>query len=386
MDRTVNHAVSSSFFSPFPSPAAVTRLLEWYDASHRALPWREEEPRDSFPYRVWISEIMLQQTRVEAVKEYYTRFLRALPTTEALAGVSEQRLMKLWEGLGYYSRARNLKKAAETVCALYGGALPASYDALRALPGIGSYTAGAIASIAFAIPSPAVDGNVLRVLARFAACPHELDLQSATVRKDAEETVRQMIPAGRPGDFTQSMIELGATVCLPNAEPKCSLCPFREECLGYAGGDPKKYPLRKPKKERRIENRTVLLLRDRSGEKERFMLRQRPSKGLLAGLYEFPGFPGSLDEREALAAARGLGFDPDRVRLLPPAVHIFTHVEWRMTVYEMTGGFPSLPVGERLFLAEKEEIGSRYAIPSAFAACLARIFEGDSKRSGGLSR
>ena len=316
-------------------------LAGWYLGNRRDLPWRDTgDPED-----VWISEIMLQQTRVEAVKGYFARFRAALPDARAIAACPDDALMKLWEGLGYYSRARNLKKCAEVLVSRYDGRLPADYGALRALPGIGDYTAGAIASIAFGIPVPAVDGNVLRVWARINGLADDVSLEATKKRFTSEIAVllRSLFPsaddaaAGRavpgltPSVFTQSLMELGAVICVPNGMPSCASCPVRESCRAFQDGTVGSIPFRSPKKARRIEERTLLVIRDGS----RFLFRKRPGKGLLAGLWEFPGVPGHLDEEEALNAAAALGFEPLRIRALPDGKHIFTHIEWRMRAYEI---------------------------------------------------
>ncbi|MCH5182742.1 MAG: A/G-specific adenine glycosylase [Oscillospiraceae bacterium] len=353
-------------FRDIPPREAVSALLDWYRASARELPWRTQIT----PYRVWISEIMLQQTRVEAVKPYFHRFLEALPDIPSLADVDDARLLKLWEGLGYYSRARNLKKAANVLMEQYGGELPADVQKLKKLPGIGSYTAGAIASIAFGIPAPAVDGNVLRVLARLTGC--DADILRPQTRAAAEQAALQLCPADTPGDFTQGMIELGATVCVPNGEAKCSVCPFSPWCVAAREGMVDRLPVRSAKAPRRVEDRTVLLLR----EGDRYLIRRRPPKGLLAGLYELPNELGTLNREEAIAFARKNGFQPLRTEHLSPATHIFTHVEWHMTAYLMTGYFSETETeGEERIMASREELSAVYAVPSAFSAYLKAILE-----------
>ncbi len=271
-------------------------LLAWYRQNARVLPWREEPD----PYRVWISEIMLQQTRVEAVKPYFARFMEELPDVEALAEVSDDRLLKLWEGLGYYSRARNLKKAARIIVERYGGRLPDTMEELLGLPGIGSYTAGAIASIAYGKPEPAVDGNVLRVLSRLLASRD--DIANPAVKRRFEEELRLVIPAENCGAFNQGLIEIGAVVCVPNGEPRCGECPMRSVCLAARNGLTGEIPYKAPKRPRRIEERTVLLIR--SGDL--VVIRKRPEKGLLASMYEFPGLEGKRSPEEARAAAEAM--------------------------------------------------------------------------------
>lgn len=302
---------------------ALPLVALWCAAARRPLPWR----LDPTPYHVWISEIMLQQTRIEAVIPYYERFLAALPDIPSLAEVDENALMKLWEGLGYYSRARNLKKAAALVADRYGGELPASAAELRALPGIGDYTAGAIASIAFGLPEPAVDGNVLRVLARLLADGR--DVLSPAVRRGFTELLRRSYPCGeRAALVTEGLMELGETLCLPNAAPRCEGCPLRELCRAKAEGEPERYPLRSAPRPRRVEERTVLLLR--CGEKT--AVRRRADRGLLAGLWEFPALDGFRSEEELRVLF------PEALSIAPcgEARHLFTHVEWRMRGFSVS--------------------------------------------------
>lgn len=338
---------------------AVEALLNWYREGHRDLPWRHT--RD--PYRIWISEIMLQQTRVEAVKPYYARFLEAFPTVEALANAPEQQLMKLWEGLGYYSRARNLQKAAKTVVEQYNGNMPADEKALRGLCGIGDYTAGAIASIAFGIRAPAVDGNVLRVLSRVNGSYDDIALQET--KKKWNEALRAVIPEDA-GSFTQAMIELGATVCVPNGEAKCGDCPMAPYCRAAKEGLTDALPVRSAKKPRRIEDLTVLILRDGA----RTALHKRPAKGLLAGLYELPNLPGHIAEDELPGVIRSLGFEPLRIQRAEDAKHIFTHIEWHMIAYtvQIAPEFDGYHEQSGMLLVENDDLHANYAIPSAFSA------------------
>jgi len=328
----------------------VAPLIDWYRRSRRPLPWREQPT----PYHVWISEIMLQQTRIEAVLGYYSRFLAALPDIPALAAVDEDSLLKLWEGLGYYSRARNLKKAAGVLMAQYGGMLPRTVTELKALPGIGDYTAGAIASIAYHQPEPAVDGNVLRVVMRLLACSD--DVIEPKTRKAVTALLRACYPSGEnAGLLTEGLMELGETVCVPNGEPACLLCPLRELCRAAQSGSATDYPVRTKPKERRRETRTVLLLRCGTD----YAIRRRPDTGLLAGLWEFPNREGLLD---AAGIEQALG-----VKLLScvpcgEGKHIFSHVEWHMTGWlaecaEKPEGFT---------WADAATIRARYSIPTAF--------------------
>ena len=298
-------------------------LLTWYDLNGRTLPWRSVVT----PYRTWVSEIMLQQTRVGAVIPYFERFMEELPDVSALAAVSEERLLKLWEGLGYYSRARNLQRAAKIVVSDFGGALPQSYHALLSLPGIGEYTAAAIASINFSEPVAAVDGNLLRVAARVSGCGE--DIMDAKVRRLFRQRLDAAIDANRPGAYNQAMMDLGATVCLPNGAPKCEICPARTVCEAYKNGLTEVLPVRAKKKSRRVEERTVLLL----FQNGKAALRKRPDTGLLAGLWEYPSLPESLDEAGALLALAQMGLSAESIAPAGSAKHIFTHIEWDMKGY-----------------------------------------------------
>ncbi len=339
---------------------AVPVLLSWYREVKKPLPWRLSPTA----YHVWISEIMLQQTRTSAVIPYYERFLAALPSIKALAEVDDEVLMKLWEGLGYYSRARNLKKAAQKIMSDFGGELPRTARELRTLDGIGPYTAGAIASIAFGEPRAAVDGNVLRVVMRLCAC-HD-DIMQGTTRDKVTAALEAVYPCGKDaGEFTQALMELGETVCIPNGEPRCLDCPLAELCLALKEDKRTALPVRAQKKPRRIEKRTILLLRC----KDKYALSRRDKKGLLSGLWEFPNILGELDPSEALEAARALGATPLSISPAGNAVHIFTHIEWHMLGYLVE--CEHLP--EQLAQATPDEIRKDYAIPTAFRAYLAQI-------------
>ena len=351
------------------SPSAVPLLLDWYRTNRRDLPWRAS--RD--PYRVLVSEIMLQQTRAETVKPYFHRFLATLPTVEALANADEPTLLKLWEGLGYYSRVRNLQKAARAVMEHHGGVIPADFDALLKLPGVGRYTAGAVASIAFGIPVPAVDGNVLRVLARLTG--DDTDILSPAAKKTAETTLAPIVPTPGAGDFTQSLIELGALVCTPG-EPKCGDCPLHLLCTAHREGRERDLPVRLAKTKRRVEDRTVLIIRatDRGGTAVRHIaLRKRPAEGLLGGLYEFPCMSGHATPEEVGKHLTALGLTVGEITPLPPAKHLFSHIEWRMIGYAVE--VAATAAAEDWFFADVSEVDETYAIPSAYSAyrgyCLA---------------
>lgn len=341
-------------------------LLVWYDGHARILPWRENPS----PYRVWVSEIMLQQTRVEAVKPYFERFIGELPDIRSLAEASEDRLLKLWEGLGYYNRVRNMQKAACIIAEQYGGEMPRDFGAILALPGIGSYTAGAISSIAYGMRRPAVDGNVLRVLSRLEKSYDDILKQS--VRRRFEEAVQEIIPEDRAGDFNQSLIELGALVCVPNGAPKCGECPLEELCRAHADGVELELPKKTPPKSRKMEDRTVLVLVSET----RAALQKRPDKGLLAGLYELPNLKGHLSREEVLEYVKAQGFVPIRIQELPAAKHIFSHIEWHMAGYvvkveetkETEEPKSEDAVQKGIFFAEKDQMERRYSIPAAFSA------------------
>ena len=326
-------------------------LLPWYEGNKRDLPWRVD--RD--PYHIWISEIMLQQTRVEAVKGYYARFLDALPSVQDLAKADDEKLHKLWEGLGYYSRVRNLKKAALQIMGLHGGHFPGEYAQVRALPGIGPYTAGAICSIAYDQKTPAVDGNVLRLVSRLTGDATPIDLPA--YKKQVEQMLREVYPE-EAGEFTQALMELGATLCGPNREPDCGNCPCRTFCLGYRNGTCRELPVKLPKKQRRTEEMTVFILR-RDGK---LALQKRPHKGLLAGLWQFPNVPGKLDVADAISKMEETGLNTKQIIAQVEREHIFTHIKWEMRgIYlEVEGESP-----EYTWLTP-QQIQKDAALPTAF--------------------
>ena len=326
-------------------------LLPWYYASRRELPWRQTKE----PYRVWLSEIMLQQTRVEAVKGYYARFLETLPTVEALASCDDEQLHKLWEGLGYYSRVRNLKKAAQQIVTQYAGQFPQKYEDVLALPGIGEYTAGAVCSICFDAPTPAVDGNVLRVASRLLDDATPIDLPAQ--KRKIQAALQKIYPA-QAGDFTQALMELGAILCGPNKKPDCENCPCKGFCLGYARGTAELLPVKSPKKSRRTEEKTVFILRC-DGQ---YALKKREDTGLLAGLWQFPDVPGKLNLEEALAKAREMGLQTADIRRVLERSHIFTHIRWDMTGYYLDVKAPS---GNFVWMTA-EEITEKAALPTAY--------------------
>ncbi len=334
------------------------RLLPWYQEHRRNLPWRQD--RD--PYHVWVSEIMLQQTRVETVKGYYARFLTRLPTVSDLAEVPEPELLKLWEGLGYYTRARNLKKAAAVIMTEFHGEFPRDYAAIRSLPGIGDYTAGAICSICFDEKTPAVDGNVLRVVSRI--CDDHRCTDDPKVKRSITASLAEIYPE-EAGAFTQSLMELGAMVCLPNGAPLCDQCPMMDLCLARMRNTISELPVRKPKKPRRQEDMTVFLLS--CGDK--IALERRPDSGLLAGLYQFPHLPGHLSSQEIIQAAEGWGLQPQFLEKIVSRTHIFTHIQWNM-------------LGARLHCAVEapqflwvDKAAQNHALPTAFRQFLPDFLE-----------
>ena len=354
-------------------------LLSWYREKGRVLPWRS----DPAPYHVWVSEIMLQQTRVETVRTYYQRFIARLPDIASLAECPEEELLKLWEGLGYYSRVRNMKRAAVICMREYDGKLPDDKKLLAKLPGIGSYTSGAIASIAYGQRAPAVDGNVLRIVSRLTECDD--DIIKDSTRRVTEQMLMDVLPEDVSGDFNQALMDLGAMICLGNAAPLCRDCPLKNMCLAYAHQSTDRYPVRAKAKKRKVTGRRVLILSDGT----KVLLVRRPSSGLLAGLYEYlcTDSTGSTDRAESEAGTvslqeadeinsqvRCLGLEPVRMRPLGDAVHLFSHVEWRMKGYlilveeledtrMMRQAFP-----DGYVIADMGKISSELPIPSAYAA------------------
>ena len=326
-------------------------LVPWFQKNGRRLPWRE----NAIPYHVWLSEIMLQQTRIEAVKPYYARFLQEIPDIAALAAADPEKLQKLWEGLGYYSRVRNLQTAAQQIMTEYGGTFPDTWDEIRKLKGIGDYTAGAIASMCFNRPTPAVDGNVLRVLSRITGDARPITDEKT--RKAVRADLAAVYPGENCGDFTQAIMELGETVCLPNAAPDCGRCPCRDFCTA-ADGSWEKYPVKAEKKARRREEYTVFLLYSGDG----IAIRKRPEKGILAGLWEYPNVPGRLTLPKVKAQLAAWDLDPESVRKTETVMHIFTHVEWKMHCYEAVCRNRS----EAFVWVPAEELKTRIALPTAF--------------------
>ncbi len=293
-------------------------LLDWYDRVKRDLPWRHTHD----PYRIWLSEIMLQQTRTETVKGYYQRFLARFPTVEALAAAPEQEVLKAWEGLGYYSRARNLQKAARMVVQTHGGAFPDTYEGILALPGVGPYTAGAVGSIAFGLRVPAIDGNVYRVASRFFGVRE--DVGQPAVQKRIRELVTQSLPAQRPGDYNQALMELGATLCCPGT-PDCAACPWQSLCDACREGDADVLPIHEKKRPPKQVDVAVCLL-----TYENTVLVRRRAERMLNGLYVFYLIEDETQPQRAQALLCEDGLPCRFVQVLGEARHVFTHRIWDM--------------------------------------------------------
>ena len=334
-------------------------LLQWFNANKRLLPFRQEPSA----YHIWVSEIMLQQTRVAAAIPYYERFIAALPDPAALAACEPDALRKLWQGLGYYNRVNNMQKAARIVCEQYGGDLPADYEALRSLPGIGDYTAGAVASIAFGIPVPAVDGNVLRVFARL--YNDDADVMTPAAKKAFTVRVVDQMPKATPGPYNEALMELGALVCVPNGAPLCGQCPLAESCLARAAGTTAQLPQKAKPKPRKLVPVTLALVESPAG----FLVQQRPQKGLLAGLWQPVLWEDEhLLQAEVLARLAALGLDTGTAApaALPAAKHIFTHIEWLMSGVQLRVPAQSAPAG--YVWANREQLRTTYTLPGAFRA------------------
>lgn len=332
-------------------------LIAWYPSVARELPWRA----DKNPYHVWLSEIMLQQTRVEAVKEYYKRFLTALPTIQDLAEVEEDRLLKLWQGLGYYNRAKNLKKAAEVIVNEYGGEFPKTYEAIKSLPGIGDYTAGAISSICYDLPEPGIDGNVLRIYARIMAYQESIDKQATknSIRQEFAKAYQLLAEKdGKPSIATQSLMELGQLVCVPNGMPHCEDCPVQNICQAYQEKSQGQYPVKDAKKKRKIVEKTLFVLSCDGA----YAIQKRPATGLLSNLWEFPSVDLVLSDQEAADQAGSWGVEPSVMKMKAPYTHIFSHVEWHMNGYYIECGKKS----DQFTWATMEELEEIYALPNAF--------------------
>lgn len=336
----------------------VNPLLAWYRDNARPLPWRQNRN----PYCIWVSEIMLQQTRVETVIPYYERFMERYPDIKSLAEAEEEQLLKLWEGLGYYSRVRNLQRAARMICTDYQGHFPREYEAILKLPGIGAYTAGAVSSIAFEKAEPAVDGNVLRVVTRLTE--NSRDIQDVKFRKQVTEALRVVYPVVERGNFTQSLMELGAVVCVPNGAPKCNACPIHTLCGAYQNNTQQLYPVKKKKAARKIEEKTVLILECNGC----IALNRRDKNGLLSGMWELPNLEGRRSAADIEGWLGQQGITVEKLTLMPEKKHIFTHVEWHMKCFAVLCGFAA--EGNGFTWVEQERLEQEIALPTAFKKVL----------------
>ena len=329
-------------------------LVKWYQQNKRILPWRKEKN----PYKIWISEIMLQQTRIEAVKEYYHRFMQELPTVNDLAGIEEERLLKLWQGLGYYNRARNLKKAAIIINEEYQGEMPSSYAELLKLPGIGEYTAGAIASIAYNEKVTAVDGNVLRVISRIIGSKKNV-LEEAT-KREITTMLENIIPE-EAGDFNEGLMELGETICLPNQQPLCEKCPLKQHCYAYQNNLTLELPIREKEQKKNEEEKTVLIFKTTEGK---IAIRKRPDKGLLAGMYEFPNKNKTFTKKEIEKVVGEYQLQANSVKKIGTHKHVFTHKIWKMKAYQV-----EVQEENKAFVwVTLEQLKQAYPMPTAFQA------------------
>ena len=340
-----------------PKLSSITApLLEWYEKNKRDLPWR----RDREPYHVWISEIMLQQTRIEAVLGYYARFIDALPDVKSLSEVGDDALMKLWEGLGYYSRARNLKKAAVTITKEYGGAFPTTFDTLKKLPGIGEYTAGAIASICFDEKVPAADGNVLRVIARVQGSRENVLLPQTKAK--VTEQLRKIMP-DNAGAFNEALMELGELICLPNGAPLCESCPLNDQCTACQKALTAEIPVRIKNVKRRRTDLSVFIITSPDGL---IALEKRPDKGLLSGMYQLPNIEGFHDDDLLIRALQDRKLEPIDITFDKTAKHVFTHIDWYMRAYRVS----VRQTGGDFLWVTPEELRSSYPLPTAFQKLL----------------
>lgn len=328
-------------------------LLDWYNENKRNLPWRNNPT----PYQVWISEIMLQQTRAEAVKNYYARFLDAMPTIDDLANADEDVCLKLWQGLGYYSRVKNLHKGAQSLVKQHNGFLPNTYSDLIKVPGIGDYTANAILAFSFHQPTIAVDGNLFRVYARLTEDNRPFSEESKKACHDYFFCELQE----KPEEFNQALMDLGEMICLPHGKPRCENCPLSSFCLAFSHHSQEDYPVKKKKAEKKQVDVSVFLLHF----KEKIIIEKRESTGLLASLYQFPNVESRLSEKQAMSYLHDLGFSINKISGIGSAKHIFTHLIWNMNGYEVF--LDSVPKEKQFLFVSKEELLNTYSIPSAFS-------------------
>lgn len=339
----------------------VEPLLKWFETNKRELPWRS----DRQPYHVWISEIMLQQTRIEAVKKYYENFMRELPDVESLSRIPEEQLLKLWEGLGYYSRAKNLKKAAAMIMQDHGGMFPNSYQELLKLPGVGEYTAGAIASICFNEKVTAVDGNVLRVISRITGSRKNVLLPET--KKETDKLLRQIMPE-KSGMFNEALMELGETVCLPNGIPECGSCPVRSECIAHKEELTAEIPVRIKKLKRKKQEKTIFLL---ISDNYKTAIEKRPAKGLLSGMYQLPNTDGFCTNEEMKNILKEWQLTFTEISPLGEAKHAFTHIDWYMRGYLVK----VKEENNRFLWVSPQELAKQYPLPTAFRIFVKTLYE-----------
>lgn len=345
------------------------KILSWYKKSRREMPWREQPT----PYRIWISEIMLQQTRVDTVIPYFNNFMARYPTVESLASSEENELMKYWEGLGYYSRIKNIRKTAIELVQNHQAKLPESFEELLKLKGIGEYTAGAIASEAFGEKVPAVDGNVFRVFARLTGFRE--DIREAKSQEKLKVAVRGVLPEKEIGDFNQGLIELGALICIPKGSPKCELCPVKEFCGSYRDNLQDEIPFRSKARKRTVQERTVFLIQ--CGD--RFAVRKREEGTLLEGLFEIPNREGFYTPEEAKSVVEEMGFTVKDLHMIRDKKVVFTHIEWILQGYY----FHVAEENDAFLFETKENLLKNYALASAFIGYL-DLMEGPQQLSFGL--
>ena len=330
----------------------IVPLLDWYEKNKRILPWREKIPN---PYHVWLSEVMLQQTRIEAVKKYYERFLMQLPTIEDLAKVEEERLLKLWEGLGYYNRARNLKKAAQMIVEKYDGKMPDKWEELQKLPGVGEYTAGAIGSICFGLKVPAVDGNVLRVISRVIGSKENVLLPET--KKKITKLLQDNMPE-EAGKWNEALMELGEIICLPNGEPLCQQCPIQNICKALKENEVNQIPVRIKEQKRKIEEKTVFIVQ----HEDKVAIQKRADEGILAGMYEFPHVEGKKKEEEIASILKEWEIQNFILKEKRHGKHIFTHKQWNMVAYYIQ----VKEINTNWEWVTKKQLEEKYAMPTAF--------------------
>lgn len=349
-------------------------LLAWYDRHRRSLPWRARPGERPDPYRVWLSEIMLQQTTVAAVVPYYARFLARFPDLRRLAAAPLEDVLRLWAGLGYYARARNLHACAEAVVARHAGVFPDTVEALRALPGIGPYTAAAVAAIAFDRPAMPVDGNIERVVARLHAVAEELPRAKPAIARHAQA----LMPAHRPGDFAQAMMDLGATICTPRA-PACGSCPCRDSCAARALGTPDGFPRKAAKTTGALRRGAAFVVLRRDG---RVLLRERPRTGLLGGMSEVPTTAWSADFDASAALAQAPRYRGARWRRLAGTVtHTFTHFPLELTVYATRLPADAAALPDARFVPLRDL--AREALPNVMRKVIAHAVAGSAGAQGG---